>query len=121
MTTARSGFCTAVIERSIYAIGGRTGYLVSNTCESMHAQTNQWAPIASMNRARAMASAAFYDAHIVVVGGWDGHEWTGSVERYDVNTDKWINIVNLPVPMGHPMIAMGEIAVDEAWQDQVFE
>lgn len=120
MSTPRSGFATAVVDRSIYAIGGRSGYAVVSSAETMHAQTNQWAPVGSMNLARAMHSAVFYDNHIIVVGGWTGQEWTGSVERYDLAHDKWVSIVALPVPMGHAMLAMGEIGREECVQDEAF-
>ena len=120
MTTARSGFAAVTIDRTVYALGGRSGYGVVATCETMHAQTNQWAPIAPMKLARAQHSAIVFEGNIIVVGGWTGNEWTNSCERYDPNIEKWVQIISLPVAIGHPMLALGDLPKEEAIADDTF-
>ena len=42
-----------------------------------------------MSCPRAYHSVAVLDDHLFAIGGYDGHTWLDSVERYDPLQDQW--------------------------------
>jgi hypothetical protein len=87
MRTARSDPCAAVLDGSIYVMGGRDDddrALAAVECF----RDGRWQPAPSMNIARYGACAATLDGSIYVIGGITmGYDRTSSVERF--RDDKW--------------------------------
>lgn len=118
MLLARSAAAAVAIDRSVFALGGRVGYSVTNTCEKMHTQTDDWQMIKPMRQPRCCFSACTLrnNSYIVVAGGWDGSSWIGSCEAYDLKLDVWRAMVNLPSPkLGYGLCVSRSLPADVLW------
>lgn len=98
MPVARSGHCAVAVDRTIYVLGGRSGYRVLNDCNSMHVQSDTWRFARPMHQARCNFGAVYVGTFILVVGGWDGTRALASVEAYDPRIDTWRRVCSLPSP-----------------------
>lgn len=96
LQVARCGHAAALIEDKLFVAGGTgaSGGLTSG--EVFDFATQQWSPIASLNRPRAFAASAVgADAQgnplWLIVGGADPatHAPVGDVEVYDVRRNRW--------------------------------
>lgn len=91
MRTTRSHFSMIEAHGRIYAIGGRHGTRCLNTIECYNPMNEAWMDGPSMHMLRCGAGVAVHNDAIYVVGGMsmiDGHD-TGTVERFDLQTNKW--------------------------------
>ena len=89
----------AVLDNTIYVIGGYHGNTFMRTCEGLNLDTNSWDFKASMSAPRYQAGIAVLHKKIFVCGGWSGSGLaTSSVECYDVTTDTWSLAAPLPTP-----------------------
>lgn len=96
MSTPREGPAAAVVDGTIYALGGHTtdGPVVASM-ESYDPATNTWTGRAPMSTARAGMAAAVIGNTIYVVGGNASHGGApvvalNTVEAYDAVSNSWI-------------------------------
>ena len=95
----REDAMAAVVENTIYVIGGYHGNTFMPTCEALDLDKNEWNFKASLSAPRYQAGVAVLNRKIYVCGGWSGNGLaTASVECYDVATDTWSMIMPLPTP-----------------------
>ena len=99
MREARSYACAAIVEKSIYVMGGfnESGYL--NTCEVFDMKEWDWRWFPSMLRRRVNAGVATIDDKIYIFGGESDGSFLSSVERYDVKRGEWEIVTELPTTL----------------------
>lgn len=120
LPTPRAGLAAAVVDRAIYAIGGRVqpagpcsqeagGQL--STVERFDLTTETWTTVASLPRARSDLAAVALGGRIYVFGGCrvtpEGTRFLDRVDVYDPSTDSWSNA---PADMPTPRAAMYSVA-----------
>ena len=66
MSTRRLGVAVAVLDGSLYAIGGSDGTSPLNTVEKYDPKNNQWVPVRPMGTKRKHLGAAVYQGCIYV-------------------------------------------------------
>ncbi|CUG94048.1 Hypothetical protein, putative, partial [Bodo saltans] len=59
MPLARSGHAAVVVDRTIYVLGGRSGYKVLHEVHSMHVQSDHWRNVRPMHHARCNFGAVY--------------------------------------------------------------
>ncbi len=95
-----------------YVIGGRTGGTPRSDLRRYDPDADTWLTLAPMPTPRAGAAAAVVDDAIFVIGGRaaTGGPCAGSplsvVERYDINTDTWSTVAQLPGPARSDLVAV---------------
>src|SRR6266581_294978 len=89
----------------LYVIGGENSTGVLADLQRYDPVTDMWAPLMSMPTARAGAAAAVIDDGIFVIGGrqstngpCSGGPYLTTVEKYDIDTDTWSPVAQLPTP-----------------------
>ncbi|XP_022083107.1 kelch-like protein 28 [Acanthaster planci] len=102
MQTSRSNHGVAVLNGTIYALGGYTGQLYLRSVECYDPKTNQWKDVAPMINSRSIFSAAVVDGKLYAIGGY-GPNYLNSVERYDPDLDTW----EMVAPMADKRINFG--------------
>jgi N-acetylneuraminic acid mutarotase len=126
MPSARANLGVAVVDGTIYAIGGDAGpdvancdtgtsmtYEVVNSTEAYDPSSNSWISKAPMPTARALFGTAFYQNKIYCIGGYNGgtifigpETWNWKTEYYDVGanevydsaTNTWATKASMPTP-----------------------
>jgi N-acetylneuraminic acid mutarotase len=109
MLTARERFATAVVNGSVYAMGG---LVVDNsvspawvkptaTVEAYDSAANTWTARASMPTARSNLRAAAVNGVIYAIGGDGASLGMLTVEAYDPATNSWTT--KAPLPGGNPI------------------
>ena len=110
-----ASFCTVVVDRLIYVIGGRMlsddsySYngieIYSKNAPHSHSSTfdtngHEWKEIAPLKEARMDAfGVSKNDEKIFIAGGLGGvHVWLNSCEVYNIATNEWQFIASLTVP-----------------------
>lgn len=85
--------------KSIYYIGGTDAVYVRNNTWKYAADRKKWIEMSPMPTARAEFAAALVNNRIFCFGGWLGNNIgeTDVVESYDVKTNTWDSLPNLPV------------------------
>jgi len=106
MNTARAGLAAAVVDDSIYAIGGRVsgggpcsgGPL--DAVERYDIATNSWTTVASLPIPLSDAAAVASDDEIYVFGGCTGDDFpettVNTVYVYNVDTNTWSTAAPMP-------------------------
>jgi N-acetylneuraminic acid mutarotase len=100
MTNARAGAAAAVIDDSIFVIGGRqstggpfSGGPYLTTVERYDIDTNTWSPVAPLLNGRSDLAAVAHGGKIFVFGGGTGTASAPSVsnevDMYDPQTNTW--------------------------------
>lgn len=86
-------------DKSIYYIGGTDAVFVRNNTWKYEADSKKWIEMSSMPTARGEFAAALVDNKIYCLGGWLGNDIgeTNVAESYDVKTNTWDKLPNLPV------------------------
>ena len=103
MNTPRSTHGVAVLNKKIFALGGRDNSCCLRSVESFDPHFNRWSHMASMNRRRGGLGVAVLRNFLFAVGG---HDTVGtqhskpidSAERYDATSDQWTTLPNLTMP-----------------------
>ncbi len=118
MPTARSGLGVAVVDGSIYAIGGSTYQytmrpdfpsallpVVTNgwggvvgTNEKYNYSKNSWTEMAQMPTPREYFATAVYNDVIYCIGGSDGNNSLATNEMYSPGNDSWTTKAPMPQP-----------------------
>ncbi len=103
MPNPRHGLSAVELNGWIYLIGGQEthggGMAVSvSTVTAFNPASNQWdTSIADLNHARAYGLAAVYNGFIYVMGGRNGLLPVPVIERYNPQTNTWVDLGNLPL------------------------
>lgn len=93
MTTKRVQFSMVVADRFIYALGGKLGNQCLNAVDVYDPVNNHWRSGHPMTMPRAYAGVVLYKECIYAIGGeTDGIFDTPTVERYDGNEWKMVNV-----------------------------
>src|SRR5712691_6475647 len=87
----------------LYVIGGGNSGIALSDLQRYDPVLDAWRTLASMNTARAGAAAAVIDDGIFVIGGrqstggpCSGGPYSNTVEKYDIDTDTWSAVAQLP-------------------------
>ena len=89
----------------LYVIGGGNSGVALPNLERYDPVLDAWTTLAPMNAARAGAAAAVIDDGIFVIGGrqstngpCSGGPYLQTVEKYDIDTNTWSPVAQLPTP-----------------------
>lgn len=87
----------------IYALGGQDAHgNALNTVETFNPTTSTWSSVAPMPTARyGLSAVTGSDGRIYAISGYTGPSQTGPtgiVEAYDVYTNTWVRVANIPTP-----------------------
>ena len=95
----KESFCSVVVDRLIYAIGG-VATLCCSDCFTFDTDGNNWKQLAFMNMARRDACGVNKnDEKIFVAGGVDHFgNFMDSCEVYNIATNEWQVIASLKMP-----------------------
>lgn len=97
MRHPRSGVATVVLGRYLYAIGGRDRHRQAyyDIVERFNVDTQAWEMFQHLTHPRAWPAAMVFHGQIYVVGGYDGQFRLKTVERFDVNEQKWKRVTDM--------------------------
>src|SRR5712692_8326405 len=106
--TARAGAAAAVIDDSIFVIGGRqstggpcSGGPYLTTVEKYDIDTDTWSPVAPLLNGRSDLAAVAHGGKIFVFGGCTGTtsapSFTGEVDMYDPQTNTWTPLQSMTI------------------------
>jgi N-acetylneuraminic acid mutarotase len=99
MGTPRSGLAAAVVNNTIYAIGGMNINGAISTTEAYNPSISKsWEAKAPMPTPRAYLAAAVVDNIIYVIGGRSGSSILSTNEAYDPSENLWIGKAPMPTP-----------------------
>ena len=90
--------------QKIFVLGGRDSKCRLNSVESYSWSENSWTEESSMNKIRSGPSAFVHDRQIYVSGGWNGTEFTDSIESLNVDGEhkEWVETpIKMPVKCNH--------------------
>ncbi|XP_077981715.1 actin-binding protein IPP-like [Glandiceps talaboti] len=89
---SRSHHGVAVVEGSIYVIGGESDSLIYDNVERYDIMSNKWVDAPSLTVPRCGHGVCTIGQVIYVFGGWIGSEIGNTVECYDPDYGKWYQI-----------------------------
>jgi hypothetical protein len=99
LPAARAGAGCAVVNDSIYVIGGRDSAGNRYTSNYVYDPvSDSWTTKADMSVARAHICCAAVNGRIYAFGGWVGSTATDVVEEYDPVTNSWQTMTPMPTP-----------------------
>ncbi|HEX7319542.1 MAG TPA: kelch repeat-containing protein [bacterium] len=99
MPQALAGSGCAVINDTVYVIGGRDSDGNRYTTNYIYIPSNDsWSSRSNMTTARAHLGCAYVNGKIYAIGGWAGSTATGACEEYDPVSDSWQTKAALPTP-----------------------
>lgn len=83
--------------RHIYAIGGRDRHrqVYHDIVERYLPEDNVWESFQRLIHLRAWPSACVYQGQLYVMGGYDGQHRLKSVERFDLEENKWKKVEDM--------------------------
>ena len=91
MTSSRKDHCVAVVDSTLYALGGwgdADGTMLSSV-EAYNTQTNKWSAAGQLTHAVSIAACVSYNNSIYVFGGWDANDVpVAHVQVYDAAQHK---------------------------------
>jgi hypothetical protein len=95
----RKGHSAVMMPDGIYVIGGYDGTTYLKSIERYDFNTKRWKYICDMNYSKCHFSCVTSNdyQYIYTIGGYDG-KGLGYIERYDILTNKWEIIDELPTP-----------------------
>lgn len=90
MATARSQFCSAVVNGNIYVFGGMSGSAVTNTVEEYNPTTDTWTTKAPLPVACKDSEATVINGKVYIVGGGGSNGYgIHAIFIYDPTTDSY--------------------------------
>ena len=102
MTTTRWYGAAVALSRHnlILTIGGRDdAWNELSTMDAYNIEKDTWMPLENMASPRfGCGAVAISHSKVLVVGGFDGKEWTTSSELYDFESDTWSSTKVAPMP-----------------------
>nr|XP_023990412.1 kelch-like ECH-associated protein 1 [Salvelinus alpinus] len=108
LNTPRNRVGVAVVDGSIYAVGGSQGSTHHNTVERYDPEANRWVFVSPMSVARLGAGVAGCAGSLYVVGGFDGQNRWNTAERFHPDSNTWHQLA----PMTTVRSGLGEVCVD---------
>jgi len=110
LNSSRSGVAVVALNGAIYAIGGESDSLISDSVERFDPViSSQWQTVESLTVPRCSAGACAIDDKLYIFGGWIGAEIGKSVEFYDLRRKKWTILDTFG---GVPRYTMGLVEYD---------
>ncbi|KAM9359147.1 kelch-like protein 10 [Symphorus nematophorus] len=88
----------ALLNGSLYRVGGYDGIEHFRTMDRFDLDTQTWQEVAPMHARRCYISVTVLDGYIYAIGGFDGDERLDTAERYLPSTNQWTMIA----PMNEP-------------------
>jgi len=105
LSSPRSGVAVVALNGAMYAIGGESESLISDSVERFDpATSSRWHAVTSLSVPRCGAGACSVNERLYVFGGWIGAEIGKSAEYYDPQTKAWTVVESFG---GVPRYAMG--------------
>jgi N-acetylneuraminic acid mutarotase len=96
----------AAANGSLYLLGGleTQNFDVNGSSWVLDATATQWRALRSMDagRARGAAGVAVRPPYIYLIGGGQQNTSVALVDAYDIATDQWVSLPDLPSPRSHP-------------------
>ncbi|KAG8183297.1 hypothetical protein JTE90_025997 [Oedothorax gibbosus] len=92
LPTRRCRAGLAVLNGSVYAVGGFNGSLRVRTVDVYDPVRDQWSQAPSMEARRSTLGVAVLSSCIFAVGGFDGSTGLNSAECYDIRAEEWKTI-----------------------------
>jgi N-acetylneuraminic acid mutarotase len=89
MSTARSQFCSAVVNGKIYVIGGSTPTGSTNLVEEYNPTTDSWVTKAPLPETAYYTEAVSLNGKIYVIGGMAAIGYLNNMYIYSPETDTW--------------------------------
>ncbi|XP_036808058.1 kelch-like ECH-associated protein 1A [Oncorhynchus mykiss] len=108
LNTPRNRVGVAVVDGSIYAVGGSQGSTHHNTVERYDPEANRWVFVSPMSVARLGAGVAGCEGSLYVVGGFDGQNRWNTAERFHPDSNTWHQLA----PMTTVRSGLGVVCVD---------
>ena len=89
MTSARLYHCSAIVDSTLYALGGWVYGTTLSSVEAYNTQTNEWSAAGQLTHAVCAAACVSYNNSIYVFGGLDANEKAvAHVQVYDAAQHK---------------------------------
>ncbi|KAL7633189.1 UNVERIFIED_CONTAM: hypothetical protein RMT77_016559 [Armadillidium vulgare] len=109
----RAQHSAATLGHRLLITGGLEGERVLDSCYVYDTTTNSWSARSPLLKPRADHASVTYGGHVYVCGGWYEDEiatrvLVGTIDRYDLETDTWTVVTNVPTPRFHA----GVVVVD---------
>ena len=84
----------AVINDTLYIVGGYSGLRRSNSLHSLDLRTMEWTELEPMHQSRCYVTTVALDGYLYAMGGFDGTfhvppSRCSTVERFDPSTGRW--------------------------------
>ena len=99
--TNRYGVGAAVLNGSLYAVGGWNGAcLASAQVLDLAVASSSWSTVSSLHNPRYWLGVAALNGYIYAVGGYCNDAALASVERYDPHAGAWTRVADLSTPRG---------------------
>ena len=97
MRYARSGVAAVVYENHLYAVGGRDRHRQAyyDVVERYSPEANTWEVFQRLTHPRAWPAACVFRGQLYVTGGYDGQFRLKTVERFDVEEQKWSRVADM--------------------------
>ncbi|XP_014207019.1 kelch-like protein 5 [Copidosoma floridanum] len=92
MSSKRSQFGAAVVEKKLVVAGGRDGLKTLNTVECFDFNAKTWGSLPPMTIHRHGLGVTVLEGPLYAVGGHDGWSFLNTVERWDPTTRQWTYI-----------------------------
>jgi len=92
MNQSRKEHASVFLRDAVYVLGGYDGMTNGflNSCERFDLENNEWTPVSNMLIPKcAFGVATLANRYIFTLGGYDGNDRLSSIEKYDIQTDKW--------------------------------
>jgi N-acetylneuraminic acid mutarotase len=86
---------TVILEGKIYVMGGHAEGKIFNLLQRYDPETNEWATLAPMSKARRSLASTVLNGKIYAIGGYG----TSSVEIYDPKSNSWSPGPSLPTSL----------------------
>ncbi|KAM9330571.1 kelch-like ECH-associated protein 1A [Gastrophryne carolinensis] len=110
MNLPRNRVGVAVVDDSIYAVGGSSGSEHHKSVERYDCDVNQWTLVAPMNTARIGAGITSCRGLVYAIGGFDGENRLDTADCYHPDEDRWYPIA----PMNSIRSGAGVVTLDNS-------
>ena len=100
----RSLFCVYSFKQKLVVVGGNKKQESVNTCMACDSKINKWIHIASMNTKREDTPVQFFEAKLLLLGGWIMKRpcirgfstgFLRSVETYSLHENNWTQLPDM--------------------------
>ncbi|XP_071968672.1 kelch-like ECH-associated protein 1A [Engystomops pustulosus] len=95
MNVSRNRVGVAVVDDTIYAVGGSSGSEHHKSVERYDPENNQWTFVTAMQVARIGAGITSCRGLLYAVGGFDGENRLNTVECYHPENDHWYSVASM--------------------------